>query len=172
MIHCDIKTCVGCRMCEVACGSFHFGAVSPVLSRIRVAKLEEIGIDLAVTCFSCLEKPCLECPTEALSVGIKGEIILEAELCNACEICVDSCPVGAVGFYDDQPLFCDLCDGETTCVTVCPSQSLSYREDFREISLEAFLQSEGNSNQKRAQYAGVQGEPIRENWKNGARVDS
>ena len=47
MIHCDIKLCVGCRMCEVACSSGHFGAVSPALARIRVAKMDETGIDLA-----------------------------------------------------------------------------------------------------------------------------
>ena len=72
MIHCDIRLCVGCRMCEVACSAGHFGAVSPALARIRVAKLDEIGIDLAIACFSCTEKPCLECPTEALSVGAHG----------------------------------------------------------------------------------------------------
>lgn len=172
MIHCDVKICVGCRMCEVACSSFHFGAVSPALSRIRVAKLEEIGVDMAIACFSCEEKPCLICPPEALSVGENGEILLEIEQCTSCEICIDVCPVGAVGFFDDLPLFCDLCDGATSCVIACPSGALSFREEHREISLEAFLESEGNSNQRRAEYVRVQGEPIREGWRNGVRVDS
>lgn len=172
MIHCDVKICVGCKMCEVACSSFHFGAVSPALSRIRVAKLEEIGVDMAVTCLSCLEKPCLECPPEALSVGEKGEVLLDVELCTACGVCVEACPIGVVGFYDDLPLFCDLCDGATSCVNVCPSGALSYREEHKEISLEAFLHSEGHANQRRAYYVEVQAEPIREDWKNGVRVDS
>ncbi len=172
MIHCDIKLCVGCRMCEVACSSFHASAVSPALSRIRVAKLEETGIDVAVACLSCAEKPCLECPTDALSVGEKGKVVLDDELCLACEECVEACPVGAVGFFEDLPLFCDLCDGELSCVKVCPSDALFYKEEDGEISLEAFLQSEGNPNQKRATYARQQGEPIRESWKNGGRVDS
>ena len=171
MIHCDIKTCVGCRMCEVACSAFHFGAVSPVLSRIRVAKLEEIGIDMAIACLGCFEKPCLVCASDALSVGEKGEILLDVELCNACELCLDACPVGAVGFYDEQPLFCDLCDGETSCVDICPSGALSYREN-EDISLEAFLQAGGYENQRRAYYVEVRAEPIREGWKNGARADS
>ena len=84
MIHCDIKLCVGCRMCEVTCSSGHFGAVSPALARIRVAKMDETGIDLAIACFSCNEKPCLECPTEALSVGDRGEIVLDSDFCDAC----------------------------------------------------------------------------------------
>ena len=79
MIHCDIRLCVGCRMCEVSCSSNHFGAVSPALSRIRVAKLDEIGIDMAVACFSCVEKPCLACPTEALSVGTQGVVLLDPD---------------------------------------------------------------------------------------------
>ncbi len=171
MIHCEIKICVGCRMCEVACGSFHFGAVSPALSRIRVAKLDETGIDMAVACLTCMEKPCLECPTNALRVGEKGQVILDEELCLACGECVEACPVGAVGFYDEQPLFCDLCNGELSCIEACPSGALSYEED-EETSLEAFLSSDGNPNQKRAHYARELGAPIREYWKNGGRVDS
>lgn len=172
MIDCDIKICVGCRMCEVACSSFHFGAVSPGLARIRVAKLEETGIDMAVACLSCAEKPCLACPTEALSVGARGEILLDRELCNACKTCAAACPIGAVGFHEEQPLFCDLCGGATACVDVCPSRALSYREDFQEVSLKTFLLSQGSPSQKRAHYAQVQGEPLRQSWKNGARVDS
>jgi carbon-monoxide dehydrogenase iron sulfur subunit len=172
MIFCEVKTCVGCRMCEVACSSFHFGAVSPALARIRVAKLEETGIDMAVACLSCAEKPCLECPTEALSVGARGEILSDLSLCNACKLCAEACPIGAIGFYGDQPLFCDLCQGATVCVSACPSRALSYREDHKEISLKAFLPSRGNSNQRRAQYVGLQGEPLRASWQNGARVDS
>ena len=165
MIHC-------CRMCEVACSANHFGAVSPALARIRVAKLDETGIDLAVACFSCVERPCLECPTEALSVGTQGVILLDQEMCTACGECVESCPVGAVGFYNDQPLFCDLCGGAPTCVTICPSGALTYREEPKEVSLEAFMDSEGNPNQRRAHFAKVLAEPLRKEWSEGGRVDS
>ncbi|MBZ5497380.1 MAG: 4Fe-4S dicluster domain-containing protein [Acidobacteriia bacterium] len=172
MIECDIKRCVGCRMCEVTCSSFHFGAVSPVLARIRVAKLEETGIDMAVACLSCAEKPCLACPADALSVGAQGEILLDAERCDTCKTCAEACPIGAVGFYEDRPLFCDLCGGAVACVDACPSRALSYLEAYREIPLKAFLLSTGNPNQRRAGYVGAQGEPLRASWKNGARVDS
>ena len=172
MIHCELKICVGCRMCEVACSAFHFEGVTRAMSRIRVAKLENVGVEMAIACLSCLEKPCLECPTLALTVGNNGEIILDEDLCTSCEICVEECPVGAIGFYDDLPLFCDLCDGDTSCVTACPSGALSYIEDHRDSSLASFLQADGNPNQKRANYVSVQGEPIREGWKNGLRVDS
>ena len=170
MIHCDPILCVGCRMCEVACSAHHFGAVSPALARIRVVKLEAIGIDTAIACMSCAEKPCLECPTEALSVGETGQVVLDELLCNACETCVEACPVGAVGFYNETPLFCDLCGGATSCIAVCPTDALSNREGG--VSLDAFLDVEGRPREKRAHYAEVLTQPIREAWRQGARVDS
>ncbi len=158
-------------MCEVACSSFHFGAISPGLARIRVAKVEETGLNLAVACLSCAEKPCLKCPTDALSAGANGTILVDAGLCNACRLCVEACPVGAIGFHQDRPLFCDLCGGSAACVRVCPSGSLSFREDYREIPLAGFISSEGTPSQKRARYALVQGVPLRTAWKDGARME-
>lgn len=158
-------------MCEVACSAGHFGAVSPALARIRVAKLDEIGIDLAIACFSCMEKPCLECPTEALSVGSRGEIVLDEGFCDGCGLCFEACPVGAVGFYGDQPLFCDLCDGSPTCVEICPTGALSNLEDGG-VSLAPFLEFQGSPGQKRARFATVKAEPLREAWAAGRRVDA
>jgi Fe-S-cluster-containing hydrogenase component 2 len=171
VIKCDIRLCVGCRICEVTCSAFHFGAVSPALSRIRVAKLEEIGIDMAVACVSCAEKSCLVCPTDALTVGEEGEIALARELCTSCQECVSACPVGAVGFYEDLPLFCDLCDGDVSCVRTCPTDALAYVDKGGE-SLEAFAASDGNPAEKRAAYVEVQGVPLRDSWAAGQRVDS
>jgi len=171
VIHCDIGLCVGCRMCEVACSAGHFDGVSPALARIRVAKLDEIGIDLAIACFGCKEKPCLDCPTDALSLGSSGEIVLDPHYCDGCGLCYQACPVGAVGFHQDQPLFCDLCSGAPTCVEVCPTGALSNREG-EGISLERFMELQGTPGQKRAHYARESAQPLREAWAAGWRADA
>jgi len=171
MIHCDIDKCVGCRSCEVTCSSFHFHAVAPALSRIRVAKLEEIGIDLAVACLSCLEKYCRrECPNEALAIGPRGEILTDIALCDSCESCVEACPIGAVGIYNDHPLFCDLCGGEPSCVDSCPTGALSHI-DSKDVSLKSFENSRGRVGQRRAHYAEAVAKPLRSEWARGRRVD-
>jgi Fe-S-cluster-containing hydrogenase component 2 len=158
-------------MCEVACSSFHSGAVSPAISRIRVAKLEEIGIDVAVACVSCAEKACLVCPNDALTVADSGVILLDEDLCDSCQLCVDACPIGAVGYYDGLPLFCDLCGGETVCVDVCPNGSLVC-DDSTEISLDNFRHLEGIAARRRADYVRAISKPVRQSWIDGVRVDS
>ena len=169
MISCDVQLCVGCRMCEVACSDFHFGAVSPVLSRIRVGKIEEIGIDLAITCVGCAEKPCLECPTDALAVGEHGQICLDEDACTGCEECVGACPIGAIGYFEDSPLFCDLCGGTPTCIDVCPTEALVLDKE-QEPSLAEFLEFEGTPTQRRVNYTKVKSEPVREKWLAGWRL--
>ena len=79
--------------------------------------------------------------------------------------------MGAVGFYDDQPLFCDLCDGVPSCVEVCPSGALSNKAG-EPVSLAAFMESEGTPGQKRVLYAAVVAKPLRRAWTEGRRVDS
>jgi Fe-S-cluster-containing hydrogenase component 2 len=156
-------------MREVACSVRHFGAVSPALSRIRVAKLEAVGIDMAIACLGCAEKPCLECPSDSLEVGDDGVIRVDDDSCIECGECVDACPVGAVGYHEERPLFCDLCDGETECVQICPTDAL-YLEDKEGPSLEAFAGGDASASQRRVAYAKACGEPMRERWAAGGRL--
>ena len=156
-------------MCEVACSLSHFGAVSPALSRVRVAKLEEIGIDVAIACVGCAEKPCLECSEDALTVGPSGQILLDGSVCIGCEDCVIRCPIGAVGFYENEPLFCDLCDGAPACIEVCPTEAL-VNEAAPEPSLAPFMSSSGTSARRRAGYARTVSQPVRDRWMAGWRL--
>jgi Fe-S-cluster-containing hydrogenase component 2 len=154
----------------VACSVEHFGAVSPALSRIRVAKLEETGIDLAIACAGCVERFCLECPSDALSIGSRGEMRLDSGMCNSCGICADACPIGAVGFHEGQPLICDLCGGRVVCIAACPNHALSVCENVA-VTLEEFRAFQGNAAERRALHAQARGRWLRESWRKGMRVD-
>jgi Fe-S-cluster-containing hydrogenase component 2 len=134
--------------------------------------LEEIGIDMAVTCLSCIEHPCVEeCTSEALSIDPKGVIRLDSSVCSLCDLCMNACPIGAISINETEPLFCDLCEGETTCVKNCPTGALSYRE-INSTSLKQYLKTEGKPSQKRAHFAKEISKALREIWMSGGRVDS
>lgn len=55
----DVKSCYGCRICELACSFHHSGGFSPELSSIKVARNNQNGeVQWSVdsTCDSCRGK--------------------------------------------------------------------------------------------------------------------
>ncbi len=51
---------------------------------------------------------------------------VDRDMCTGCELCVDSCPVGAIEMVDgaasiDQ----DVCEETGTCAEVCPVEAIS-----------------------------------------------
>lgn len=132
----DPKSCKGCRICEIACSLYHDGEGNPNKSRIRVRRREEesMVIDLPVVCQQCVNSPCREvCPTGAI-VESNGpsRIQILADECNGCGMCVEACPLGAVGVIyvcenANVAQSCDLCQGNPKCVSLCPADSLNYK---------------------------------------------
>ena len=45
MITLDLARCSGCSRCEVNCSFFHSGKIGRSGARIKVVKIEDIGID-------------------------------------------------------------------------------------------------------------------------------
>ena len=110
----DIEKCADCKTCEMVCYYFKSRRFNPKKSRVRVAKIDRLGVDNPLLCRQCLKPSCIEaCPTGALYKD--GEIVkVEEEKCIGCEICLESCIIGAIGFDRDKGilLICDLCGGD------------------------------------------------------------
>ena len=128
----DHEKCTGCRQCEMVCSVFHNGASNPSRSRIKVAKWENVGFYLPMTCQHC-EKPfCVEvCPTKACHTDIENQrVLIDRDTCIGCKTCIVACPFGAP-LYDKVErvsIKCDYCDGDPQCVAFCETKAIDYIE--------------------------------------------
>ena len=122
--------CSGCRACEVACVARHDGQFGTATARIRVTKLESLGIDHPHVCRLCRRAPCVAaCPTQALSQDpATGGIVLRPDDCIGCSGCVEACPFGMAALHPETglALICDLCGGDPACVKRCATGAIVY----------------------------------------------
>jgi Fe-S-cluster-containing hydrogenase component 2 len=122
--------CSGCRACEVACVTHHEGCFGTATARIRVSKIEPVGVDYPHVCRLCRRAPCVvACPAEALyKDGRTGAVLLRAEDCIGCSACVDACPFGMATLHPRTglALICDLCGGDPACVKRCATGAIVY----------------------------------------------
>ena len=167
MISFDVSKCSGCKRCEVNCSFFRTGKIGRVLSRIKVMKVEEIGVDYPVLCQLCRERFCTRCPNGALQIGDLGQIILSPTLCNACGSCERFCPIGAIELYGEIPYVCDLCGGDPRCVKECNLGALLFEPEKREaVSLKKWIKkNKGLSpDEKRLNFVLSRSSRLRKEW--------
>ena len=99
----DLRKCVGCNSCTVACiaeNKLPPGVVyRPVLEK-------EIGVYPNVTrtfvprpCMQCDKPPCTAvCPVGATHTNEEGIVVIDYDQCIGCRYCIASCPYGARTF--------------------------------------------------------------------------
>lgn len=124
--------CSGCRACEVACVARHEGRFGTETARIRVTKIEHLGLDRPYVCHLCRRAPCVAaCPADALYKDeATGAVLLRADDCIGCAACVDACPFDMAALHPATglPLICDLCGGDPACVKRCAMGAIAYDE--------------------------------------------
>jgi Fe-S-cluster-containing hydrogenase component 2 len=167
MITLELAKCSGCSRCEVHCAFFHSGKVGRSGARIRVVKIEEIGIDYPVVCQHCRERYCTKCPENAIEVGPLGQIIVSPTLCTACGTCEIMCPIGAIELFAEIPYVCDLCGGDPCCVKACTLDAIHFEPEVTgTVSLKEFKKGSRGSNpeEKRLRYAMAFCRDLRTQW--------
>ncbi len=134
----DIRKCVGCADCVVACqteNNVPFGYARDWI--VEKVKGEYPMLTLwfeSRRCNHCDDPPCVRvCPTGASHVIEGGIVKVTHEECIGCGACIEACPYEARYFHPDGYVDkCTFCDHRTSkgqdpaCVAVCPTHCMYF----------------------------------------------
>ena len=129
----DVRRCIGCHACTVACKSEFDVALGENRSWVEyVEKGTYPNVSrsfLPRLCNHCSEPPCVYvCPTNATYKREQdGIVVVDQGLCIGCKYCIQACPYDA-RFLDPNTGWVDKCDFcihrvsnglEPSCVSTC-----------------------------------------------------
>jgi len=133
----DLRRCIGCRGCTVACKSENNVPEGVFRTWLR---FEEIGTYpqtrpryLPLFCNHCDNPPCVPvCPVLATYKRDDGLVLIDYDVCIGCGYCIEACPYGARYLNPVQRTAdkCTLCvhrleaGEEPACVATCIGKAL------------------------------------------------
>ena len=131
----DLKKCIGCHACTIACKSEHDIPVGVNRCWVKTAERgtfpDTRRFFLPVLCNQCEEAPCMKiCPTGALFQRKDGIVDLNGAACIGCRACMVACPYDQL-FIDPNTRTAEKCNFcanrvenrlEPACVSVCPTE--------------------------------------------------
>ena len=93
----DLKRCVGCCACVMACKATHTTAKGVFWARVLERETGKYPSPkrtfLPVLCNHCAEPLCEQaCPTGATSKREDGIVLVDYDKCIGCRACVEACP--------------------------------------------------------------------------------
>ena len=130
----DIKRCMNCRACMVACKIIQktpSNLFNTIIKESSKNCLNGKGGFMPLLCNHCEDPPCLKaCPSNAILKLASGIVVTDWKLCDGKGYCVSACPFG-MRHLDKENLNrsfkCDFCLERLEkglipkCVQTCPS---------------------------------------------------
>ncbi len=109
----DLKKCIGCNACVVACKSEHnapTGILQTFVLEKEIGKFPEANrVFVPVLCNHCREATCIDvCPTKATYQRDDGIVMIDYKKCIGCVACIEHCPYKVRQLVtDNRVLFSD-----------------------------------------------------------------
>ena len=114
----DLKTCIGCHACSVACKVNNDLPVDLWYNRVLTdggAYMDTASgtypndvhrEHIPMTCQHCSNAPCAAvCPTGATAIQDNGVVSVDAETCIGCGSCIEACPYDVRTLIKEEPKF-------------------------------------------------------------------
>jgi molybdopterin-containing oxidoreductase family iron-sulfur binding subunit len=105
----DLNKCIGCAACVMACkveqGTPHqtywCNLYYKEVGKYPFAKRRHIPM----ACMHCADAPCvMNCPTKASYHDENGLVLIDANKCVGCKVCINACPYGARHYNFSNPV--------------------------------------------------------------------
>ena len=136
--HFDMRRCIGCKCCVVACNEQNGNPAA--INWRRVGEIEGGWYPqahrayLSMGCNHCVDPTCLKgCPVDAYTKdAVTGIVHHSADACIGCQYCTWNCSYGVPQYNPERGVVgkCDMCHGRLAlgqspaCVSACPEGAI------------------------------------------------
>jgi len=136
--HVDMRSCIGCKCCVVACNEQNGNPAA--INWRRVGEVEggwypnTSRAYLSMGCNHCVNPTCLSgCPVDAYTKDpVTGIVRHSADACIGCQYCTWNCSYGVPQYNPERGVVgkCDMCHGRLelgqapACVNACPEGAI------------------------------------------------
>jgi len=103
----ELKRCIGCYECVLACKAEHFVPPDIFWNRVLIGESGKYPsvtkLIYSVRCNHCADPPCVKvCPTGATQQREDGIVWVDEDKCVGCRYCMIACPYQMRSMYEDD----------------------------------------------------------------------
>lgn len=135
----DVESCIGCRVCQIACKDKNGLDVGVNYRRVRSFETGSFPnggkFHYSYGCNHCENPKCVEgCPTGAMHMGEDLTVQHDDDLCIGCKKCMENCPYQIPQYLEEKGITgkCNTCidlreEGQNpACVDACLMRCLKF----------------------------------------------